>query len=142
MVPPGATLSTRPDQAIAEDDVLGSAIYLGVAAMALLFTCLVSYVSISAFLHSRRSELANWRLGGARRAQVFGLVLRQTTWTALLTCVTGVVIGGASVLAVAAALHGPPSASPWITAATLVATLGLANTAAFLATRRATSSAP
>lgn len=118
--------------------VLGSLIYLAVAAMSLLFTGVVTFYSIRALTLARREEFASWRLVGATRNQLLRLVLTQVLHITLVAIVIGTVIAFASVLAIGGGLGQWPSGSPLLFVAVATSTLGLAFVAALTSGLRAT----
>lgn len=106
--------------------------------MALLFTGIIAFYSVTALTVSRRDEFATWRLVGATRKQLVHLVLAQVLHTTLVALALGTVIAFASVLAIGAGLGQWPSGSPFLLIIVVVTTVGLACLAAVTSALRAT----
>lgn len=137
-----AEVTNDPELALRDDsDDVGGMIYLSVATMALLFTAVITFYSITALMLSRREEFTTWWLVGATRSQLVRLGLTEVLHVACMALGIGTVIAAASVLAVGAALGHWPAGSPILLVIVTVATIGVTVIAAVTLTLRATKPA-
>jgi ABC-type antimicrobial peptide transport system permease subunit len=110
----------------------------GLAGIAVLLTTLGVFAVISYMVREKTREIGIRMAIGATRRNVFNLVLRQTTWLAIIGVIVGIAISAACTRLLGSLIYGVSFTDPltFLIVTALLATLALL--ASYVPARRAT----